>query len=497
MVEHLYANLNKVATASVAGQIDRSKGTVNRTSLSWISVAENAPYFVTDEGWDWHPIGQNDAIPWIDLAGLFRRRNLQSVENYLRHLSENGVTCLRLMMEYSQVRHRYLERPAGTFQPLMVQLWDDLFALCQQYGLRILLTPYDTFWMWLHWKHHPYNKKNGGMCSNRSQWLTCADTRKAIKNRLAFATERWGGSGVLFAWDLWNEIHPAHAGNTGEPAIEFIHDISAFLRNTEERLHGRSHLQTVSTFGPVIKKDEHIAYCTYCHPAIDFANEHFYETGTIDNPQNTVDPAISAGRLTRKALLSVPPLRPFFDSEHGPIHAFKDRHITLPEAFDDEYFRHIQWAHLASGGAGGGMRWPNRHPHSLTPGMRKAQKGLAGFLPLIHWQQFQRKNRNTEIEVSDKGFAVFGCSDGQQAVVWLLRTDSIGADGLVRKDVAAKTIDFIVPDFNRGHYQVVTWNTSKGEAEYVLQLEHPADGPLRLQTPPVKTDVAFAIRRLP
>jgi len=40
---------------------------------------------------------------------------------------------------------------------------------------------------------------------------------------------------------------------------------------------------------------------------------------------------------------------------HGPIHAFKERGRTLDEAFDDEYFRHIQWAHFASGGAGS---WP-------------------------------------------------------------------------------------------------------------------------------------------
>ena len=32
----------------------------------------------------------------------------------------------------------------------------------------------------------------------------------------------------------------------------------------------------------------------------------------------------------------------------------------------------MSWAHLASGGAGGGMRWPNRHPHVLTSGMPPA-----------------------------------------------------------------------------------------------------------------------------
>ena len=104
-----------------------------------------------------------------------------------------------------------------------------------------------------------------------------------------------------------------------------------------------------------------------------------YEEGTIDYPANTVDAAVSVGKLVASAISEIRDNRPFFDSEHGPIHSFKDHHVNLPEAFDDEYFRHIQWAHLASGGAGGGMRWPNRRPHSLTLGMREAQKAMAGF----------------------------------------------------------------------------------------------------------------------
>jgi hypothetical protein len=38
--------------------------------------------------------------------------------------------------------------------------------------------------------------------------LLSRETREAIKARLTFAAERWAGSGALFAWDLWNEIHP-------------------------------------------------------------------------------------------------------------------------------------------------------------------------------------------------------------------------------------------------------------------------------------------------
>ena len=100
--------------------------------LPWIKVADGAPYFVTETGEPWTPVGQNDAISWDELAGLFRRRDLPAVEAHLRHLADHGVTCLRLMLEYAQVRNRYIERPLGRFVPAMVRLWDDLFGLCEK-----------------------------------------------------------------------------------------------------------------------------------------------------------------------------------------------------------------------------------------------------------------------------------------------------------------------------------------------------------------------------
>lgn len=463
--------------------------------MSWIRKAENAPYFISEDGNDWTPIGQNDAITWVDLAGAFRRRDLESVENYFKMLNENGVSCLRMMLEYCQGEHRYFERPVSRFQPNMIRLWDDIFALCEKYNLRILLTPYDTFWMWIRWKHHPYNRKNGGICRKRSEWLSCTDTRQAIKNRLAFASERWGKSGALFAWDIWNEIHPAHSGNSAEVFSDFVEDVSSFLRQTELRLHGRAHPQTVSVFSPEIEKDSRIAECVFRHPSLDFASIHFYEKGAIDNPKNTVDAAISAGLLTRQSLAEIKDQRPFFDSEHGPIHTFKDRRITLPEDFDDEYFRHIQWAHFASGGAGGGMRWANRHPHRLTRGMRKAQKALAGFLPLIDWQNFRRINLNQEIPASNSAFAVFGCGDENQAVVWILRTNKLEKSGLVRRDVAAEQLNIRIPALKNGLFRVTEWDTLTGcminETKVVKNSEY-----LLLSSISVKCDIALAIRRV-
>ncbi|HEX8165851.1 MAG TPA: hypothetical protein VF601_08695 [Beijerinckiaceae bacterium] len=94
---------------------------------------------------------------------------MPSVERHLARLKRHGVTCLRLMLEYAEGEDHFFERPAGRFNPEMVQVWDDLFALCERHGLRILLTPFDTFWTWLRWDRHPYNRLLGGPLAHPSQ----------------------------------------------------------------------------------------------------------------------------------------------------------------------------------------------------------------------------------------------------------------------------------------------------------------------------------------
>ncbi|UOQ68379.1 hypothetical protein [Hymenobacter volaticus] len=465
-------------------------------SLPWIQVAPNAPYFITENGHSWTPIGQNDAINWPEFDGLFRRKNMAAVEAHLIWLAAHGVTCLRFMLEYCQTENRYIERPAGNFQFNMVRLWDDLFALCEKHGLRILLTPYDTFWMWIRWKHHPYNKQNGGPCACRSQWLLCPGTLEAIKQRLTFATERWGGSGALFAWDLWNEIHPGHAAKSTAGFHDFIGDIGSHLREVETRLYGRAHLQTVSLFGPVLYAHPAVADAIFRHPTLDFATTHFYDAKTIDHPKNTVDSALRTGALVREALAHLHQPKPFFDSEHGPIHAFKDLKRTLPAPFDDEYFRHMQWAHLASGGAGGGMRWPNRTPHMLTPGMRAAQRSLADFTALIDWSRFRRRNLNHEIQLSTPAFAGFACGDAEQAVVWLLRQDKRDKEKRVLKTAKPLHVQLQVPGLRPGTYRVHLWDTVSGCEVGQLQEQVEADNVLSVQLPSLITDIALAVQRI-
>ena len=466
------------------------------SGMPWVTVSKGIPYFSLETGASWTPIGQNDGITWPDLKGAFMEKDLSRVEAYLLDLSRNGITCLRLMLEYCQGEHRYLERPIGYFQPNMIQLWDNLFALCEKLGLRVLLTPYDTFWMWRRWSHHPYRHSHGGPCAKRGDWLVCWQTRKAIKNRLTFATRRWGGSGVLFAWDLWNEMHPSHSRKTSSHFYEFIEDISQHLRKTEQQAYGRTHLQTVSFFSPSLLGDSSIATCAFNHPSLDFASLHFYECNTIDRPKNTVDAALASGRMVGEALGYIKDGRPFFDSEHGPIQAYKDRRKMLPEAFDNEYFRHMQWAHFASGGAGGGLRWPYRYPHTLTTGMRQAQRALALFALLIDWKTFQRRTISKDVRISDSGLTAFACVDSFQAVVWLLRTKQKRKTGMVDKNAAARSFQLMVPGLEWSPYRITTLDTVKGILIDAFTLSHTTGDVFSITLPPVKTDLVIAITRI-
>lgn len=438
----------------------RAPDLTSNARLEWIETRPGLPYFVTESGAAWTPIGQNDAISWPELSGLFRRRDLAGVERHLRWLRDSGVTVLRLMLEYAQERHRYFERPAGVYVPAMVQLWDDLVAMCERLGLRLLLTPVDTFWTWLHWKRHPWNRANGGPLAHPSKLLTCPATREVIKARLGFAAARWGGSGAIFAWDLWNEIHPAQAGGRADGFPAFIADLSAHVRAVEQAAHGRSHLQTVSLFGPELwwRPEMPLEAPIFRHPDLDFATIHIYREGTIDDPRETVAPALDMGRIVAESIARIDDNRPFLDTEHGPIHSYKDKHRTLAAPFDDQMFRHMQWAHLAAGGAGGGMRWPNRKPHILTPGMREAQAGLARFLPLIDWIRFRRKPVALDLPA---GLAGVACSDCAQAVAWIVRTDAFDVRGMVAGG-APRSFELHIPGLD-GPATAQLFDTARGE----------------------------------
>lgn len=459
--------------------------------LSPIQVTPGGRFFETCQGQPFLFIGANDAISWPGLAGLYQRRDLAGASAYLADLAAHGITVMRLMLEYCQDDAHYFEQPVGQPNPIMVQLWDDLLELCERVGLRVLLAPWDNFWMARRWEQHPYNVRNGGPAHSQAAFFSDPATIAATITRLDFVINRWGGSGVIAAWDLFNEIDPFWGGTICQQTA-VLSQLSQAIRQREATRWGFTRPQTVSIFGPQPSAD----YCEliFRHPHLDFATTHIYHKGSIDHPPDTVLPALAMANWVRHALAHTPPDRPFTDSEHGPIHLFNDHQQMLDEAFDDEYERHLMWAHLASGGAGSGMRWPARHPHVLTAGMKRALKSLADFTRLVDWRSFAARDAVSDLAVDTPGLLCFGCRDDRQAVLWLLRGEECNNPaGCLPERPPLRDVWVHIRGLQPGQYHIYIWHTLHGgiiERMDVIATEHQ----LSIRLPIVEQDLALAIR---
>src|SRR5262249_46855089 len=105
----------------------------------------------------------------------------------------------------------------------------------------------------------------------------------------------------------------------------------------------------------------------------------------------------------------------------------------------------------------------------------------------------ERRNCNEELEVSGPAITPFCCADGQQAVLWLLRRDTIKLDGRVNPDAEPVAPRIVLPEFTSATYRVIAWDTLIGRHVHNWQ-QHQEGGKLILKPPPFRTDLAIAVR---
>ena len=108
------------------------------------------------------------------------------------------------------------------------------------------------------------------------------------------------------------------------------------------------------------------------------------------------------------------------------------------------------------------MRWPNRHPHSLTPGMRHAQGVMAEFSRLIDWRHFASRRPRSVSWCSLEELVAYACSDEHQAMIWVLRDKGLlGPTGISPSGRCSQGASVEIPSLGPGTYDVdfvETWN---------------------------------------
>jgi mannan endo-1,4-beta-mannosidase len=447
-----------------------------------ISVAPGKRYFQDERGQGFVAIGQNDAITWPGLVTLLDASSTNATENYIRDLRAHGINISRVMLEYAQFENGYLETALGIYSPAVVRFWDRFIELAEKHGLYLLLTPYDTFWQVKRWSKYPYHCKDG-VCRRKRHWLTDPKVIRAHKARWDFVIRRWGRSPNIFAWDLMNEIDNYWRCTPAEISA-YLSEIAHHVRDLEMSLYGRAHLLTVSTVRAV--PDGELGDVIYNHPALDFASTHLYTGPGVGMPVDAIEAVPEIIDAVGKSLAAMTDPRPYTDSESGPIEIWiKNR------ALDREYHHNISWAHLASGAAGSGMRWPYTRPHWLLPEMRDNLAAIARFAACVDWAHFAAEFITPRISLDRLGVIATGCADDRTGILWLLRDTRL----VTVPPLAGLTVD-LADTFADGFYQVQVWDTVRGCVLAVCEAVV-SGGLFRFTLPPLDLalkDVAILIR---
>jgi mannan endo-1,4-beta-mannosidase len=199
--------------------------------MPYVQVAPGGRYFITEDGAPFLAIGHNEGMPWPGLANLHYERDIATTEATIAGLAAQGVTVLRIMLEYAQTNGWLFENPVGRPVPGTVLYWDDLIGLCERHGMRLLVLFWDTFFMSRRWRHHPYGRPGSGF-DGPGSCLTSPTAMAAEKARIRFFLDRWGDSPAIFGYDLWNEIHP-YWGGSPEEQSRWVTEMARFVKAYE------------------------------------------------------------------------------------------------------------------------------------------------------------------------------------------------------------------------------------------------------------------------
>ncbi|HRW91509.1 MAG TPA: cellulase family glycosylhydrolase [Thermotogota bacterium] len=424
----------------------------------FVTIAPNGRYFQHD-GTLLVPLGFNDAISWPSLAPVVSGDD-KGARRYFEEISRSGVNVLRVMFEYAQDRSNVflMEDPLGQRNDLLLESWDRILELAEEFGMYLIITPWDPFWAYENWDVNPYNRKNGGPIDSFREFLTDPGAIENARQRFSLLVERYGHSENVLAWELNNEIELWYGkifrtpdATVAREVQQWVQTMSAFIRQRERELYGQAHLVTVSTASPALQGT--LARALYNNPSLDFVTTHFYLDGIkkYSDPKTVSEEVVMTIAYHQYVLQTS---QPFMDSESGPIDQW-----PKSAAHDRACFKSFSWSHLASGGTGIGMRWPYTIPHRMPSYLLSVIHGVHAFLEAggINWLHFGalENSQSMQVEADQPVFFAYSVdtfSENQWAMGWLSSENG--------KAIQRATLG--MEGFAAGEFVLEAWDTDAG-----------------------------------
>ncbi len=464
-------------------------------------------FFIYEDGTPFMPVTEPAGITWLGIRDLYDfplwddtfkklinwhesiEAESELAKNYIQSLSEKGINLIRIFIEDLAFAHSgnphapekgvsYLEFPAtergGNYINETLKFLDDFMSLCEENGIYVVITPFDTYFYKDYWDYNPYNIQNGGMLSSPDDFITNRVSISSQKKRLQVLYDVVKKHHNFFGWEIMNEwdnstfaSQPQGWENT---RIDWIKDLLVYLRAIDKQ-----NMVFISSviWQPQFELKDFLLLSDY----FDFVCIHNY-TKSVKDPTASGDlnpsirPAWDSKRLIQYMTGNSVDSRPILDLEFGPISIETySQSYTIED--DEETFHNIIWSEFASGAAGMGLRWPGKtlehNGPRLSDKMFDYQKNMSDYfsqteidfknLNSMPWERYITVIDNSskgvisgsEVKSLSEGVVkVFASSNGKSGVVYLLNSKE---NAVINASVEISNL------LEDGEYSVEIWDT--------------------------------------
>jgi hypothetical protein len=161
---------------------------------------------------------------------------------------------------------------------------DAMFAVAAKHGLAVQLCLQYHGMLGGDWGRNPFNKANGGPCTDAREFWSNGTARALFKRYLDYVVARWSASSSLLAWELINEADLTPRFRDDD-VISWHREMAEYLKSIDPSRH----LVTSSTawFGGLTD--------LWKQPALDLIEVHAYDPSAPRALENLA-PLLAGGR---------------------------------------------------------------------------------------------------------------------------------------------------------------------------------------------------------
>ena len=396
----------KKATKLVSAALSRSRAQVvvaaqhpkpllrtNVAKEDYIRVAEGHRYFAHANG---HPFPVLGFTLTLDSPDLYACNPVSTnydpirTDQYFAKLAKSGVNTLRIPLDAPGVDS--FEDGSGKVSPEHMKWIDNLVLLAYKNGLKLLVSAYDS-------------TRNLPSKAVTERMITIAGRESQIR-RWKVMIDRWGSSGAVMGWEIFNEGDTA--GGSPAQFVSALRQIATAVRTYEHSKWGRAHLLTSSTYSALPRGE--IGDATFRNPTLDFAETHLF-VGDSRSPIQFWAPAQQIANATAKCVVQTK--SPYLDGELGPLD-----HPVADALSDSSGFANNAWMEFTSGASGAGLRRPYRVPDAPTDGMLDSVSSLHAFSLGVDWTMLSRPGGRRLLATPPRGWITNGFFTDKEAILW-------------------------------------------------------------------------------